>query len=214
MNTIRFTPSQKINRCLASILVIVHLSGCGGGVEPAKLTMSPAASPRDSAQAKIDRIVENGAKSPVPPQTTTFSEDEVNQLLRSRMDEIMPGGISDPRVKLVGNGVVVVRVVVDFDEYKRRRQRRSGLGPLALLTGKLPVTARGTLQTQEGQGRFRLEAAELNGIPLPPALVREMITALSRSRRNPDGYDIEQPFALPANIRTVAVNPQDAVVTQ
>jgi hypothetical protein len=214
METIRSALSQAINRCLASIAVIIHLSGCGGGVEPAKLTASPAASPRDSAQEKIDQIVENGAKSPVPPQTTTFSEAEVNQLLRSRMDEIMPDGISDPHVRLVGNGVVIVRVVVDIDEYKRRRTRRSGLGPLALLTGKLPVSARGTLQTQEGQGRFRLEAAELNGIPMPPALVREMITALSRSRRNPDGYHIERPFALPANIRTVVVNPQEAVVAQ
>jgi hypothetical protein len=214
MNTIRFTPSQRINLYWASIAFIVCLSGCGGGVEPAKLTTSHIAAPPDSAQGKVDGIVENGAKSPVPPQTTTFSEDDVNQLLRSHMNEIMPDGISDPHVTLVGNGMVVARVVVDFDEYKRRRSRRGGLGPLALLTGKLPVTARGTLQTQEGQGRFRLEAAELNGIPLPPALVREMITALSRSRRNPEGYDIERPFPLPANIRTVTVNPQQAVVTQ
>jgi hypothetical protein len=203
---------------MAPILLTAFLSGCGDGVGPTTFMASSAVSVLenrgDSAQEKIDRIVENGAQSPVPPLTTAFTEDEVNQLLRVHLKEYIPNGLSDPHVRLIGNDTLVARVVVDLDEYKRRRQGRGGLGPLALLSGKLPVTTRGILQAQDGQGQFRLQGADVNGIPFPPALVREMITALSRNRRNPEGYDIEKPFALPANIRNATINPKESVVTQ
>jgi hypothetical protein len=209
---------KNVRRFIGPIIVIAYFTACGSGVERVKFAASPGDSTgenrRDRAQEKIDRIIENGGKSPVPPQTTVFTEDEVNQLLRTRMKEFIPTGLSDPHVRLMGNHTLIARLVVDLDEYKRRREGRGGLGPLAFLTGRVPVTARGTLQTHEGQGRLRLDASDVNGIPLPPALVREMITALSRSRRNPEGYDIEKPFALPDNIRNVTIGHQEAVVTQ
>ena len=196
-------------RAWVAFAVLSYFSGCAS-VEPVKVITEP----RVGLEDRIDGLVENGKKSPVPPLNTTFTENEVNQILAVHMKEIMPNGLSDPRVTLVGNGALVARVVVDMDEYKRRRKGRGGLGPLTLMSGKLPVTARGTLQTQEGQGRFKLHGAEVNGIPFPAPLVREMITSLSRSRRNPEGYDIEKPFALPANIRNVIINPNEAVVAQ
>ena len=214
-----YSGSRKALRFIAPVIFTAVLSAGSGDIEPVKFTASAAdgiqESRRNSVQEKIDRIVENGSKSPVPPKITVFTEDEANQLLRTHFKEFIPSGLSDPHVRLIGNGTLLARVVVDLDEYKRRRREgRGGLDPLSLLTGKLPVTARGTLQTQGGQGRFRLEASEVNGIPLPPAFVREMITALSRSRRNPEGYDIEKPFALPANIQHVTIHPKEAVVTQ
>ena len=194
-------------RAWVAFAFLAYFYGCAS-VEPVKVTTEP----RDRLEDKIDRLIENGAKSPVSALTTAFTEDEVNHILAVRMKEMMPNGLSDPHVTLVGNGALVARVLVDMDEYKRRRKGRGGLGPLTLMSGKLPVTAQGTLQTQEGQGRFKLHGAEVNGIPLPAPLVREMITSLSRSRRNPEGYDIEKPFALPANIRNVIINPNEAVV--
>jgi hypothetical protein len=196
----------------------LSLFGCDGAVEEVKITAAATGSvqsnPRDKIQEKIDRIVENGSRSPVPPQTTVFSEEEVNQILRVQMKEQIPKGLSDPSITLIGNNILAARVVVDLDEYKRRREGRGGLGPLTLLSGRLPITARGVLHTRDGQGQIRLESADVNGIPLPPALVREIILALSRNARTPDGYDIEQPFALPAKIRTVTVNPKELIVTQ
>jgi hypothetical protein len=214
-------PCPFLRRALlaaAPILLTVHVFGCDGEAEPVRLAASPAdnapAKRRDSAQEKIDRIVENGSKSPVPPLTTRFSEDEVNRLLRVHIKELDANGLSDPQVRLIGNNTLVARIIVDLDEYKRRRQGRGALGPLALITGRLPVSARGLLHTRDGQGQFKLERADVNGIPVPPALVREMVTVLSRSQRNPEGYDIEQPFALPANIRTVTIHPKEAMITQ
>jgi hypothetical protein len=217
-NSERCALSGKTLRAVAPILLTLHLFECDGGVEPAKFSASPAATVqdnrRDSVQEKIDRIVENGSKSPVPPQTTVFTEDEVNQMLRVQMKESIPNGLSDPHVRLNGNNILVARVIVDLDEYKRRRQERGSLGPLTLLSGRVPVTVRGVLHTRDRHGQIKLEGADVNGIPLPPALVREMIAALSRSRGNPEGYDIEKPFVLPANIRHVTINRKEAVATQ
>jgi hypothetical protein len=210
--------SRKTLRTVAPILLTIQLFGFDGAVGAAQTSASPPATVqdnrRDGVQEKIDRIVENGSKSPVPPQTILFTEDEVNQMLRVQMKESIPNGLTDPHARLIGNNSMVARVIVDLDEYQRRRQGRGGLGPLNLLSGRVPVTARGVLHTREGRGRINLEGADVNGIPLPPALVREMISALSRSARNPDGFDIEKSFLLPANIRRVTINPKEAVVTQ
>jgi hypothetical protein len=184
------------------------------GGEPLRLGNSAVPVPRDSAQEKLDRLVENGSKSPVPRGTTTFNEHEVNQLLRAHSAELLPHGLSDPHLRFIGSDALVATVVVDLDEYKRRRRGPGGLDPLVLLSGRLPVTGRGTLHAQSGQGRFKLHAADINGIPLPPALVREMIAALSRSEHNPEGYDIEQSFALAAGIKSITIESNQATVTQ
>jgi hypothetical protein len=208
-NSLRFTAAALLN---------LFLFACDGEIQAVQLNASAVALSQDRGgdrvQEKIDRIVENGSKSPVPPQTTVLTEDEVNHMMRVQMKEFIPKGLSDPHLRLIGNNALLARAIVDLDEYKRRRPQRGGLDPLNLLSGRLPVTARGVLHTREGQGQVKLQAAEVNGIPLPPLLVREMITVLSRSPRQPNGYDIEQPFTLPAKIRTVTVHASEAVVTQ
>jgi hypothetical protein len=196
--------------------LIACLWGCGA-VEPAKFSAAPMdevqENPSERARQKIEQILDNGSRSSVSPRTTSLTEEELNQFLLLHMKEIMPQGLSDPHVRLIGNNILIARMVVDMNEYKRRRRGR-GLGPLALLSGKVPVTARGVLQARDGQGQFTLQGSEVSGVPLPPAFVREMLTALSRSRRNPEGYDVERPFALPANIREVTIHPKEAVVLQ
>jgi hypothetical protein len=208
---------RKGLRAAAPVFLAFHLFTYGGEIEPVRFAAfaaeSAAVKRHDPLQQKLDRIAENGSKSPVPPLTTAFSEEEANQLLRAQLKEL-PGGLSDPQVRLIGNNALVARVIVDLDEYNRRRQGRGARGPLALLTGKLPVTARGVLHSGAGQAQVKLERADVNGIPVPPALVREIVSALSRSQRNPAGYDIEQPFTLPAQIKTVTINPKEALVTQ
>jgi hypothetical protein len=204
---------HSASRALAPLVIFGALTASAEAIERVQPRLAAAPS-RDAAQEKIDRIAENGAKSPVPPQTTVFTEQEVNQIVRVQMTDLAARGLSDPRVRLLGNNTLAARLIVDLDEYKRRREQRGPLGPLALLSGKVPVSARGVLHSREGRAQLTLEASDINGIPLPPAVVREIIAALSRDNRNPDGYDIEQPFNLPANIRTVAIHPGEAVVRQ
>ena len=197
-----------ILRGAALILLAVTLS-CSG-IETAK----PPVESRDQLQEKIDAVIANGEMTPVPAKTTSFSQAEVNTALSVNFKDKIPSGISEPEVRLLGNSRLTARVVVDVDEFKRKRSKRSNAGPLNFFGGKIPVLVRGDLITRGGQGQFKLQSAEVNGIPLPKSLVQEMLATYTRSRSNPNGIDLEKPFDLPVNIREVIVNLSEAVVVQ
>lgn len=163
---------------------------------------------------KVDQVIANGELDPVPANTTRFTEAELNSILTSQIAGWIPNGISEPQVRLLGNERFSLRVLVDIDEFKRRRKRQQSAGPLNFLSGKLPALVRGDLITNDGKGRFKLQSTEVNGIPLPRALALELLSTHTKTRRNPAGFDIEKPFDLPAKIRQLQINPAELVVIQ
>ena len=195
-------------RCAALIVLAVTLS-CSG-INIAK----PPVESRDQLQEKIDALIANGEITPVPAKTTSFSQTEVNTALNVNFKDKIPSGITEPEVTLLGNSRLTARVVVDVDEFKRKRGKRSNAGPLNFFGGKIPVLVRGDLITRAGQGQFKLQSAEVNGIPLPKSLVEEMLATYTRSRSRPNGIDLETPFDLPAKIREIIVNTGAAEVVQ
>ncbi len=168
---------------------------------------------KDQLQAKLDELIANGAASPVPRKSTTFSESEVNTALTVNLKEKIPKGISEPQVRLLGNSKISARVVVDVDEFKRR-SKRGNSGPMNFFGGKIPVLVRGDLVAREGQGQFKLQSAEANGFPLPKALVLELLATYTRTKEKPEGFNLEKPFDLPASIREVVINPGLALFEQ
>ena len=168
---------------------------------------------KDRLQEKLDELIANGATSPVPRKSTTFSESEVNTALTVNLKEKIPKGIAEPQVRLLGNSKISARVVVDVDEF-RRRSKRGNAGPLNFLGGKIPVLVRGDLVAHDGQGQFKLQSAEANGIPLPKALVLELLATYTRTKEKPEGFNLEKPFELPASIRDVVINPGVALFEQ
>jgi hypothetical protein len=76
------------------------------------------------------------------------------------------------------------------------------------------VTARGVLRTNNGKGQFQLESAEILRVPLPKPILQELVSFFSRTPENPDGFDIDEPFDLPARIRAIVINKEEAVVVQ
>jgi hypothetical protein len=128
----------------------------------------------------------------------TALHGELNSILNSEIAAWIPNGISEPQVRLLGNDRFSLRVIVDIDEFKRRRKRPQSAGPLNFLSGKMPALVRGNLITGDGKGQFKLQSTEVNGIPLPPALALELLSTHTKTRRRPDGFDIQKPFDLPA----------------
>ena len=59
-----------------------------------------------------------------------------------------------------------------------------------------------------------MQSTEVNGIPLPRALALELLSTHTKTRRNPEGFNIEKPFDLPAKIRQLQINPAELVVIQ
>lgn len=168
----------------------------------------------DRLERKIDDIAKTGAAPRPQPKRTPVSESELNSYLNLNIKDKIPRGLTNPEISMLGNGALAGRVLVDLDEFNRNRRSQGLMDPLAYLSGKVPVTARGVLRAQDGKGRFQLGAAEIHGIALPKQVVQELVGYFSRTPGNPNGFDIDAPLDLPAKIRQIMINKGEAVVTQ
>lgn len=190
------------------ILLIVGITGSG----TAALELSREQG--DALQRKLEEVAKNGSKNPVAARRTPMSELEVNSYLAFNVKDKIPRGLTNPQITMLGDGQLSGRVVVDFDEVKRHRRSQGLIDPLSYVSGQVPVTARGVLRGREGNGQFQLMSAEILGMPLPKPIVQELVSFFSRTRENPDGFDIDAPFELPAKIREVVVQRAEAVIIQ
>jgi hypothetical protein len=168
----------------------------------------------NSLARKIDAINENAAAKLATPKRTPVNEPEVNSYLAFNIKEKIPRGLTQPQIRMVGDGQLAGRVFVDMDDFKRGRSSGGMMDPLNYISGQVPLTARGVLTTRDGKGRFQLTGAEMNGVPVPKAVVQELVSFFSRTANNPNGFNLDEPFNLPAKIREITVNPGESVVVQ
>jgi hypothetical protein len=174
----------------------------------------------DAFQRKLTTIVQGGAATTATTASkggakqTPILENELNSYLRYELREEVPVGVTEPTITILGDGRVAGSAVVDLDAVKQSRQSTSWFDPMRLLSGKLPVTASGVLQTQQGTGRFVLESAEISGIPVPKTVLQQVVSYYSRSAQNPSGVNLDDAFELPARIREIRVQPGQAIVVQ
>ena len=170
----------------------------------------------DRFQTKLTHIVEFGNAKPAPKakqQTTPVTDVEVNSYLRFIAAPQIPTGIVEPELNAVGNGRVTGRAIVDLDAVRKQKQR-GWFDPLAYLTGQLPVAAAGRLTTKDGKGQFELESAEIRGVPIPKAVLQELVSYYSRTPEKPNGIDMDAPFELPARIKEIRVGSGTSTVVQ
>lgn len=166
--------------------------------------------------AKLAAIVERGQAKPragTAPRTTLITDNELNAYFQHDAKEQIPVGIVDPSIQALGGGRVGGRAIVDLDAVRKQRPR-GWMDPMGYLTGRLPLTATGTLVTKDGVGQFTLESAELAGVSVPKTLIQELLSFYSKTPENPAGIDMDAPFALPAQIREIRVGKAEATVVQ
>ena len=168
----------------------------------------------DRLERKIEEIAKNGSTEPVRPKKILMPEVEVNSYINFNVKEKIPRGLANPQISGLGNGNLAGRIFVDLDEFKRQRGSGGIMDPLNYISGQVPLTARGVLRAAGGKGQFQLISAEIHRIPIPKALVQELVTFFSRTQENPRGINIDEPFNLPAKIREVIVNQGEAIVVQ
>lgn len=171
----------------------------------------------DRFQTKLSRMVEfantpRGRTAPVA-RSVDVTDAEVNSYLRYHALSDIPTGIVEPVLTALGNGRVGGRAIVDLDAV-RRQKKRGWLDPLGYLTGRLPVTATGTLSTKNGVGRFQLESAEVSGVTIPKAVLQELVSYYSQTPEQPSGINMDAPFELPARIREIKVGSGRSTVVQ
>jgi hypothetical protein len=148
------------------------------------------------------------------PQRTPFTEAEVNSWFAYRSGEVLPTGVTDPRVTIIGDGKLRGAATVDLEAVAKRRATGGLLDPWSYLGGRLPVTVSGVLRTQNGVGQFDLEEAAVSGIPVPTSVLQDIVAYYSRTADDPGGVRLNESFKLPAQIKQIEVGQGQAVVVQ
>jgi hypothetical protein len=170
----------------------------------------------DSMREKLEFIVEFGERPrsrPAPPVRTAFTESEINAYLTVYGAPLLPSGIADPSIRIGEGGLVTARAIVDLDAVRKSRQR-AWRDPLAYATGSLEVVASGFVSSADGVGVAQFESVTLAGLGVPKGLLDELIQFYTASPERPQGFGLDTPFELPANIRSVRLEPGRATVTQ
>lgn len=171
-----------------------------------------------SMKLKIDKIVEVEQLAPRRQApgglTTQLTQKEVNAYLRYDLASQVPAGITEPVITILGQGRLMGEAIVDLDAVSRANPPKGFFDPMRLLTGRLPVRVQGTLVTSRGTGRFTLEQATIAGVPVPKSVLQTLVSYYSKSEEQPNGVSLDDPFALPAMIREIRVEPGRAVVVQ
>ena len=185
-------------------------------VASAAVVADNRASKRDAEtlRQKVATINAHAERRNPQGRRTTITENEVNSYLVYDAREQLPAGVVDPSVTILGTGRLSGRAVVDLDAVRKSKASASILDPTNYLTGRLPVTATGTLTTKNGTGRFQLESASVGGVPVPKILLQEIVSYYSRRADKPAGIGLDDPFALPARIREIQVERGQAIIVQ
>src|SRR3954464_8542098 len=154
---------QVFRSRFAVILCLVILTTAGAFAQ-AKVSKTDAT----RFATKLAQIQKNGTtpRKGSAARSTQVSDTEVNSYLKFLAGAQVPTGIVEPTLHAAGNGRVTGRAIVDLDAV-RTQKKRAWTDPLGYLTGRLPVTAAGTLTTNAGVARFALESAEISGVTIP-----------------------------------------------
>ena len=186
------------------------VAGLVVSVAAANVTREQAA----AFQRKLEQIVRNGERPAERARETAISEGEVNSWLHFSAGDSIPTGVTEPSINIRGAGRLHGRAIVDLDVVRRQKGSGGWLDPRSYLTGKLPVTATGLLETHAGRGRFTLETATVGGVPIPKSFLQELLSYYSRSDDHPRGINMDDPFELPANIERIEVQAGRATIVQ
>jgi hypothetical protein len=167
---------------------------------------------------KLEAILARGMMAPAPARPsgavrTQFTEREVNAYLKFFGQAQAPAGIVDPRITIGEGGRLDGRAVVDLDAVRTSRPR-GWTDPLGYVTGSMEVRAVGSLKTANGIGTFALHSATLGGVPLPKSLLQELVSYYTRTPDLPGGFNLDQPFELPHNIRQIDIQRGAATIIQ
>lgn len=186
-------------------------------------TLQGAAESTQAADAfarKMSIISQQGAlpeargARPAAPRRTPVTETEVNSWFAYRAQPLLPDGLSQPKLTIIGGGKVMGGATVDLEEIGKRRSSGGALDIWSYLGGRVPISVTGILHTQDGRGRFEVQQADVSGVPLPRTLLQEVVSYYSRTPEHPQGVRLDDVFELPANIKQIEVGQGQAVVVQ
>jgi len=168
----------------------------------------------DSLARKITQITQRGTQAaPTGARRIEVSEDEVNSWFVYRGRPYLPEGVTNPNITMIGDGTVRGAVTVDLESAGKRKSGSGGIDLLSYL-GKVPVAITGTLRAHDGLGQFEMKSAEVAGLPVPKAIVQQLLSMYASSPDDKKPISLDASFELPAKIRSIDVGRGQLVVVQ
>ena len=126
----------------------------------------------------------------------------------------MPVGVVSPTITILDAGRVAGAATVDLDAVRRAKDR-GWSDPLAYVSGVARNSRGRQAARRERQGRRSTSSPRrLGGVPIPKALLQEIVSYYSRTPESPGGFTLDQPFDLPQKIRQVELQRGSAVIVQ
>ena len=198
--------------CRALAVAVAPVAALGAAGQP-EISGPLTAQDGQRLERKIFQIHERGATDGSEVQRLVLFEREVNAYLRFQVVSQLPRSVTLPKLSILGQGRVIAEVTIDLDILRESRQR-GALDLLNYLGGKVPVMVTGVVHAAEGVGQVTVEAVEIAGISVPPAVLYQLVRYYTRGESYPEGFDLTAPFELPYSIHAVSVELGRAVVMQ
>jgi hypothetical protein len=198
-----FTLRSLVLSTLALVVLLATLQAAN--------TSKPQA---DAFAKKIAIINQHAEGASASARRTPFTETELNSWFAYRAKPLLPAGVVEPKVTIVGNGKLLGGVTVDLEAMGKQKGSGGTLDMWSYLGGRLPLTITGVLHTKDGQGKFDVQRTEVSGLPVPKALLQELLSYYTKTPERPQGYRLDDPFELPAKIKQIEVGQGQAVVVQ
>ena len=174
--------------------------------------LASASSRHELAQGLSRRIAdyETRFKAGKPPREkrALVTDDELTAYLN--LLPKLPKSLSQIEVKFERERIHA-KGLLDLDQLQDKLPSGSGLG-LALFGGRVNVSVKGRLASENGFGTFQPEEVKVGSIPLAPSVLEQIIASATRSADHPDGIDILAPFRYPYGMRQIRLTPGRAVV--
>jgi hypothetical protein len=175
---------------------------------------------QDLTRAEGDRMaqklaaIEARGNTPVAhgaaPLRTQFTDREVNAYFRYNAKERLPEGVLNPQVTVQNDRRVDARAIVDLDAVRKTQQSWMA----GLLHGSVEVRVVGDIAVVNGKGTLQIVSATFGGIPIPVTLLQDVVAQYSKTPDMPNGFQIDKPFDLPANIREVRLQAGAVTIIQ
>src|SRR5262245_52532687 len=160
----------------------------------------------DAFSKKIVLVPKKADEKASKTRSTAFTQAETNSYLKFQAGDLLPTGLTQPELTMIGQGKVSGKAVIDLDVVRQKQSSGGWFDPTSYLTGKLPVTASGRVVTRDGKGKFELDTAEISGLPIPRSFVAQLVNFFTRTADNPQGSSLDDTFELPANIQRIDVD--------
>ena len=187
---------------VACCLAVVPATILAAETESSSVSRSAA----DRLAAKIAELSKPPSAETGPLDPVTITEQEANSYLKYRGQEFLPHGLHDTKLHIMADEISGSGNV-NFDELGNLQNKSDDLTSRMIayvFKGTQLVTAAGTLESANGEGKFTLTRLTVGGVSLPPAFVIFLVrNYLERQYK----IDIDKPFPLPASVSHIDLAP-------